>query len=158
MVVSSLSKWLPWREYLFPFLYSPCVLNVCFIFSVAMITLLGDGLQALYPLDHVTSRLLCFCLMIPFEFLPLRKLSAASLIGIISCASLVIIVLYDGFAKIEQPGSLWDPMVSSRKKPCSFPVLLSPGMFVIDCINIGLRNSQQRCCLQIGTMCHSALD
>lgn len=128
-----------------------------------MITLLGDGLQALYPLDHVTSRLLCFCLMTPFEFLPLRKLSAASLLGIVSCASLVIIVLYDGFSKTEQPGSLWNPMVSSSRlktKPCPFPVLLislSPGMFVIDCINIGLRNSQQRCCLQIGTMCHSAL-
>lgn len=128
-----------------------------------MITLLGDGLQALYPLDHVTSRLLCFCLVTPFEFLPLRKLSAASLLGIISCASLVIIVLYDGFSKTEQPGSLWNPMVSSREKPCSFPVLISlslfsPGMFVIDCINIGLRNSLQRCCLRIYTMCHSALD
>ncbi|KAI9319192.1 transmembrane amino acid transporter protein-domain-containing protein [Dichotomocladium elegans] len=81
--------------------------------AVAMITLLGDGLQALYPnLDLVTSRILCFVLMTPFEFFPLRKLSVASLIGIISCMSLVIIVLVDGLSKQEQPGSLWDPMAT----------------------------------------------
>lgn len=80
--------------------------------SVAMITLLGDGLQAVYPeMDLVTSRLLCFCLMTPFEFFPLRQLSMASLLGIVSCASLVLVVLVDGFCKHEQPGSLWDPMV-----------------------------------------------
>ena len=77
-----------------------------------MVTLLGDGLQALYPsLDLVTSRILCFCLMTPFEFLSLRKLSVASLFGIISCVSLMVIVLFDGLSKTTQPGSLWDPMV-----------------------------------------------
>lgn len=78
-----------------------------------MVTLLGDGLQALYRLDLVTSRIICFVIMTPFEFFPLRKLSIASLIGIISCASLVIIVLFDGLTKHEKPGSLWDPMASS---------------------------------------------
>lgn len=87
--------------------------------SVAMITLLGDGLQAVYPkMDLVTSRLLCFCLMTPFEFFPLRQLSMASLLGIVSCASLVVVVLVDGFCKQEHPGSLWDPMV--RKAERSF--------------------------------------
>ncbi|CDS03033.1 hypothetical protein LRAMOSA00435 [Lichtheimia ramosa] len=98
--------------------------------AVAMITLLGDGLQALYPLDHVTSRLLCFCLMTPFEFLPLRKLSAASLLGIISCASLVIIVLYDGFSKIEQPGSLWNPMPTEMLPSNWYHVPLSFGLMM----------------------------
>lgn len=119
LLVASFSlKWPPWREYihtiLVPFVCRTHLVS-SYIYSVAMITLLGDGLQALYPIDHVTSRLLCFCLMTPFEFLPLRKLSAASLLGIISCASLVIIVLYDGFSKTEQPGSLWNPMVSKLK-------------------------------------------
>ncbi|KAI9322401.1 transmembrane amino acid transporter protein-domain-containing protein [Dichotomocladium elegans] len=99
--------------------------------AVAMITLLGDGLQALYPMDHVTSRLLCFCLMTPFEFLPLRKLSAASLFGIVSCVSLVVIVLYDGFSKTEQPGSIWNPMPTEilpsdpSKIPLSFGLMMA---------------------------------
>lgn len=79
-----------------------------------MVALLGDGLQALFPsVDFVSSRLYCFFLMAPFLFFPLRKLSVASFIGIVSCVSLVIIVLFDGFSKNDKPGSLWDPMVGS---------------------------------------------
>ncbi|KAG2222635.1 hypothetical protein INT45_008299 [Circinella minor] len=100
--------------------------------GVAMVTLLGDGLQALYPsLDLVTSRILCFCLMTPFEFLSLRKLSVASLFGIISCVSLMVIVLFDGLSKTTQPGSLWDPMETEllpsdpSRIPLSFGLMMA---------------------------------
>lgn len=77
-----------------------------------MATLLGDGLQVLWDdLDIISARLLSFVVLVPFLFLPIRHLALTSLIGIISCASLVIIVLYDGFSKNTRPGSLWDPMV-----------------------------------------------
>ncbi|KAI9258090.1 transmembrane amino acid transporter protein-domain-containing protein [Phascolomyces articulosus] len=100
--------------------------------GVAMVTLLGDGLQALYPsLDFVTSRILCFCLMTPFEFLSLRKLSVASLFGIISCVLLMVIVLFDGLSKTTQPGSLWDPMETEllpsdpSRIPLSFGLMMA---------------------------------
>ncbi|KAI8136681.1 transmembrane amino acid transporter protein-domain-containing protein [Fennellomyces sp. T-0311] len=100
--------------------------------GVAMVTLLGDGLQALYPsLDFVTSRILCFCLMTPFEFLSLRKLSVASLFGIISCVMLMVIVLFDGLSKNTQPGSLWDPMETEllpsdpSRIPLSFGLMMA---------------------------------
>ncbi|KAI9497956.1 transmembrane amino acid transporter protein-domain-containing protein [Zychaea mexicana] len=100
--------------------------------GVAMVTLLGDGLQALYPsLDFVTSRILCFCLMAPFEFLSLRKLSVASLFGIISCVLLMVIVLFDGLSKTTQPGSLWDPMETEllpsdpSRIPLSFGLMMA---------------------------------
>lgn len=77
-----------------------------------MVVLLGDAIQSLYPdLELIPTRLISFVVLTPTLFFPIRHLAYASLIGIISCASLVVIVLYDGFSKTDKPGSLWDPMV-----------------------------------------------
>ncbi|CEP12079.1 hypothetical protein [Parasitella parasitica] len=81
--------------------------------GVAMIVLLGDGIQSLFPeLDLLRTRLLSLCILTPTVFLPIKKLAYTSLIGIIACISLVIIVLYDGLSKEQRPGSLFDPMAS----------------------------------------------
>jgi vesicular inhibitory amino acid transporter len=91
-----------------------------------MVVLLGDGIQTLFPeIDMVTVRIFSFIVLTPMLFLPIRKLAYTSLMGIISCASLVIIVLYDGFSKTSKPGSLLDPMVkknnNTRKRGKSLP-------------------------------------
>ncbi|KAI9027205.1 transmembrane amino acid transporter protein-domain-containing protein [Phycomyces nitens] len=78
---------------------------------VAMIVLLGDGIQSLWPnMELITTRIISFTILTPMMFLPIRKLAYTSLIGIISCVSLVLIVVYDGLTKEAQPGSLLDPM------------------------------------------------
>ena len=78
-----------------------------------MVVLLGDGIESLFPsIDMVSIRIASFIVLTPMLFLPIRKLAYTSLIGIISCACLVTIVIYDGISKKEKPGSLSDPMVS----------------------------------------------
>jgi hypothetical protein len=80
---------------------------------VAMVVLLGDGVQTLFPhVNMMTIRVASFVVLTPMLFLPIRKLAYTSLIGILSCSFLVVIVLYDGLSKKERPGSLIDPMVS----------------------------------------------
>lgn len=77
-----------------------------------MVVLLGDGIESLFPnVDMFTIRVGSFLVLTPMLFLPIRKLAYTSLIGIISCACLVTIVLYDGFSKKTKPGSLIEPMV-----------------------------------------------
>ncbi|KAI8393933.1 transmembrane amino acid transporter protein-domain-containing protein [Radiomyces spectabilis] len=79
--------------------------------GVAMVVLLGDGIQSLFrSMSMLTIRLISFSVLTPMLFLPIRKLAYTSLIGIISCACLVVIVIVDGLSKKTQPGSLWDPM------------------------------------------------
>jgi hypothetical protein len=94
---------------IFPNMY---ILIYIYVKSVAMIVLLGDGLQSLFPqLDITATRIISFLILTPTVFLPIKKLAYTSLIGIIACISLVIIVLYDGLSKTVKPGSLFDPMV-----------------------------------------------
>lgn len=86
--------------------------NAYFFFSVAMVVLLGDGIESLFPnVDMFSIRVGSFIVLTPMLFLPIRKLAYTSLIGIISCACLVTIVIYDGVSKKTKPGSLIEPMV-----------------------------------------------
>ncbi|KAG1115956.1 hypothetical protein G6F42_013817 [Rhizopus arrhizus] len=100
--------------------------------GVAMIVLLGDGIQSLFPeLDLIRTRVLSLCILTPTVFLPIKKLAYTSLIGIIGCVSLVIIVLYDGLSKEQRPGSLFDPMDTEivpndiSNLPLSFGLIMS---------------------------------
>ncbi|KAI8636937.1 transmembrane amino acid transporter protein-domain-containing protein [Parasitella parasitica] len=100
--------------------------------GVAMIVLLGDGIQSLFPeLDLISTRILSLCILTPTVFLPIKKLAYTSLIGIIACVSLVIIVLYDGLSKEQRPGSLFDPMDTEiipndiSNLPLSFGLIMS---------------------------------
>ncbi|RUS32491.1 transmembrane amino acid transporter protein-domain-containing protein [Jimgerdemannia flammicorona] len=83
--------------------------------SVALVILFSDTVKSLFPdLDMVIIHFGAFLILTPTVFLPIRNLSYASLIGIISAASLVIVIMYDGLSKNERPGSLRDPMVCFR--------------------------------------------
>ncbi|RUP45844.1 transmembrane amino acid transporter protein-domain-containing protein [Jimgerdemannia flammicorona] len=78
-----------------------------------------------------TIHLGAFLILTPMVFLPVRNLSYTSLIGIISAASLVVVVMYDGLSKDERPGSLRDPMDTDifpsdwKTVPLSFGLIMS---------------------------------
>lgn len=84
------------------------------LFRVAMVILLGDAIQSLFPvIPMVSTRLISFFILTPTLFFPIRQLAYASFIGIVSCICLLVIVMYDGLNKYEAPGSLWDPAVKN---------------------------------------------
>lgn len=51
--------------------------------------------------------------MIPTIFLPLSLLSYTSILGLLSTALILVVVLIDGTFKKETPGSFWDPADTS---------------------------------------------
>ncbi|KAI9471972.1 MAG: transmembrane amino acid transporter protein-domain-containing protein [Benjaminiella poitrasii] len=120
--------------------------------GVAMIVLLGDGIQSLFPhLDVVKTRVISLIILTPTVFLPIKRLAYTSLIGIIGCISLVIIVLYDGFTKPTRPGSLFDPMDTEiipsdlSHLPLSFGLIMSgfAGHAVFPSIYRNMENPKQ---------------
>lgn len=64
-------------------------------------------------------------------FVPLRLISYASAIGIISTIFLIFVVFYDGFSKPTAPGSLYDPaptdvaVTDSMKLGAAFGLFMS---------------------------------
>ncbi|KAI7906777.1 transmembrane amino acid transporter protein-domain-containing protein [Cokeromyces recurvatus] len=120
--------------------------------GVAMIVLLGDGIQSLFPdLDIINTRLISLCILTPTIFLPIKKLAYTSLIGIIGCISLVFIVLYDGLTKFNKPGSLYEPMDTElipndlSQLPLSFGLIMSgfAGHAVFPSIYRDMKNPKQ---------------
>ncbi|KAI8369827.1 transmembrane amino acid transporter protein-domain-containing protein [Choanephora cucurbitarum] len=98
--------------------------------GVALIVLLGDGLQSLFPhLSLVQTRMISLVVLLPTVFLPIKKLAYTSLVGIVACICLVMIVLYDGLSKSEKPGSILDPMETeffpAHPSPLSFGLIMS---------------------------------
>lgn len=82
-------------------------------YSVALVVLLGDGIQSLFPgYDTLTVRGISWLVVTPMLFLPVRQLSYTSLFGIVSAGALLVIMLFDGLTKQEAPGSLLEPAVS----------------------------------------------
>ncbi|CEP15701.1 hypothetical protein [Parasitella parasitica] len=78
--------------------------------SVALVVLLGDGIDALFPGFSLKEiRLLSFVILTPMLFLPVRHLSYSSLLGIISAFSIIIVIIVDGVTKKTAPGSLIEP-------------------------------------------------
>ncbi|KAI7868218.1 transmembrane amino acid transporter protein-domain-containing protein [Mucor mucedo] len=99
--------------------------------GVAMVVLLGDGIESLFPnIDMLSIRIGSFIVLTPMLFLPIRKLAYTSLIGIISCACLVTIVLYDGISKKTKPGSLIEPMDTEIIPSVMYNVPLSFGLMM----------------------------
>jgi vesicular inhibitory amino acid transporter len=86
------------------------------VYRVAMAILLGDGLETLFDLDLITTRLISFCVLTPMTFLPISKLAYTSVIGVFSSLFMVAIVVLDGLTKPTKPGSLWDPKVRQIQK------------------------------------------
>ncbi|KAI9498695.1 transmembrane amino acid transporter protein-domain-containing protein [Zychaea mexicana] len=100
--------------------------------SVAMVILLGDGLNSLFPgFDIVSLRIASFLILTPMLFFPVRYLSYSSLLGIISAVSIILVMLYDGFTKVTSPGSLIEPADTSilpndyMKLPLSFGLIMA---------------------------------
>ncbi|KAI8880967.1 hypothetical protein K501DRAFT_223902, partial [Backusella circina FSU 941] len=78
--------------------------------SVALVVLLTDGLESLFPgFDRLTLSCISFLILTPTLFIPVRHLSYTSLLGILSTLSLVGVVIYDGVTKLDAPGSLHEP-------------------------------------------------
>ncbi|CAO3597696.1 unnamed protein product [Absidia cylindrospora] len=101
-----------------------------FTLGVAMAILLGDGLETLFGLDMITTRLISFCVLTPMTFLPISKLAYTSVIGVFSSVFLVLIVALDGLTKHTRPGSLWDPMETEWIPSEPFNIPLSFGLLM----------------------------
>ncbi|RAL08381.1 putative transporter [Aspergillus homomorphus CBS 101889] len=100
---------------------------------VALVVLFADSLQALIPgLSLLHWKVICGLMLIPLNFLPLRLLSVTSILGILSCTSIVLIICIDGLLKTTPPGSLLQPARTSLLPdnwgtlPLSFGLIMSP--------------------------------
>ncbi|PYH30517.1 putative transporter [Aspergillus neoniger CBS 115656] len=100
---------------------------------VALVVLFADSLQALIPgLSLLQWKIVCGLLLVPLNFLPLRLLSVTSILGILSCTSIVIITCIDGLTKPTAPGSLLQPARTYllpdnwATLPLSFGLIMSP--------------------------------
>lgn len=84
-----------------------------FYFSVALVVLLSDGIDSLFPgHDPILIRVISFFILTPTLFIPVRHLSYTSLLGILSVFSLLFVIIYDGLSKPTAPGSLHEMAVS----------------------------------------------
>lgn len=100
---------------------------------VALVVLFGDSLHLLVPAWGVTEwKIVAGVISIPLAFVPLRYLGLTSLLGVISCFSIVVLVFAAGFSKVSGPGSLLDPAVTYwfpnnwMTLPLSVGLLMSP--------------------------------
>ncbi|KAI8087769.1 transmembrane amino acid transporter protein-domain-containing protein [Gilbertella persicaria] len=75
--------------------------------SVALVVLLSDGIESLFPGHNpFLIRLVSFAILTPTLYIPIRHLSYTSLLGILSVISLLAVIIYDGLSKPTAPGSL----------------------------------------------------
>ncbi|KAI1797799.1 transmembrane amino acid transporter protein-domain-containing protein [Ganoderma leucocontextum] len=85
-----------------------------FTVSVALVTLYGDSLHTVIPTySSDTFKILGLAILIPAVLMPLSVLSFASIIGIFSLMAVIGIIVFDGFTKVDSPGSLWSPAATS---------------------------------------------
>ncbi|KAJ5263758.1 Amino acid transporter transmembrane [Penicillium angulare] len=111
------------------FLFCLELLGAC----VALVVLFADSLYALIPgLSIFQWKIVCGVVLIPLNFLPLRLLSVTSILGIISCTSIVILICVDGLIKPDSPGSLQQPANTYlfpqnwATVPLSFGLIMAP--------------------------------
>ncbi|OQD80741.1 hypothetical protein PENANT_c033G03188 [Penicillium antarcticum] len=111
------------------FLFCLELLGAC----VALVVLFADSLYALVPgLSILHWKIVCGVVLIPLNFLPLRFLSITSILGIISCTSIVALICIDGLVKPDTPGSLRQPANTFlfpdnwATIPLSFGLIMSP--------------------------------
>ncbi|KAG8856309.1 hypothetical protein FRB96_006460 [Tulasnella sp. 330] len=80
-----------------------------FAVSVILVVLFADSLHAVLPLYSAdTYKIIGLFIIIPTSFLPLRTLSFASILGVLSTFTLIVVLLGDGLGKKTAPGSLWE--------------------------------------------------
>ncbi|KAL2823969.1 transmembrane amino acid transporter protein-domain-containing protein [Aspergillus cavernicola] len=100
---------------------------------VALVVLFADSLHVLFPgLSIPQWQIICGLMLIPLSFVPLRFLSVTSILGILSCTSIVVTICIDGFIKPHAPGSLREPAQTYLfpenwgTLPLSFGLIMSP--------------------------------
>jgi len=75
--------------------------------NVALVILFADSMNSLLPVLNVLQwKILVSVGLIPLNFVPFKKLSISSVIGIFCCIGIIIIVFVDGLIKPQKPGSL----------------------------------------------------
>ncbi|KAL4985662.1 transmembrane amino acid transporter protein-domain-containing protein [Aspergillus falconensis] len=111
------------------FLFCLELLGAC----VALVVLFADSLHVLFPGLSITQwQTICGLMLVPLSFVPLRLLSVTSILGILSCTSIVAITCIDGFIKPHAPGSLREPAQTYLfpenwgTLPLSFGLIMSP--------------------------------
>jgi vesicular inhibitory amino acid transporter len=105
---------------------------------VALVVLFADSLHVLVPgLSIFQWKMICGAMLIPLNFVPLRFLSVTSILGILSCTSIVLLTFIDGLIKPDAPGSLLQPSRtylfpdSWSTVPLSFGLIMCKSMFEI---------------------------
>ncbi|KAL4787772.1 transmembrane amino acid transporter protein-domain-containing protein [Aspergillus varians] len=111
------------------FLFCLELLGAC----VALVVLFADSLHVLFPeLSIPQWQIICGLMLVPLSFVPLRLLSVTSILGILSCTSIVAIICIDGLIKPHAPGSLREPAQTYLfpenwgTLPLSFGLIMSP--------------------------------
>ncbi|KAL4883105.1 transmembrane amino acid transporter protein-domain-containing protein [Aspergillus karnatakaensis] len=111
------------------FLFCLELLGAC----VALVVLFADSLHVLLPgLSIPQWQMICGLMLVPLSFVPLRFLSVTSILGILSCTSIVAIICIDGLFKPHPPGSLREPAQTYLfpenwgTLPLSFGLIMSP--------------------------------
>ncbi|OBZ79209.1 Vacuolar amino acid transporter 1 [Grifola frondosa] len=102
-----------------------------FTVSVALVTLFADSLCAVMPAYSAdTYKLAGLIFLIPAVMLPLSVLSYTSVLGIFSMMLIIGVILFDGFAKPDSPGSLWSPADTSLGVDNLVQLGISFGLFM----------------------------
>ncbi|KAF0558221.1 Solute carrier family 32 [Gigaspora margarita] len=79
--------------------------------AVSLVILIGDSLQLLFPdISLISLKIIAWVILMPLGFIDLKYLASFSCLGILTTIILAIIVIIDGFARDERPGSLFNPM------------------------------------------------
>ncbi|GBB94546.1 hypothetical protein RclHR1_02380005 [Rhizophagus clarus] len=120
--------------------------------GVALVILIGDSLHTIFPdVPLNLLKVIAWFIMTPLTMIAIRYLSYFSLLGIISAVCLVNVMVIDGFAKREQPGSLVDPMdtdwfpIQWYNVPMSFGLIMAgfTGHAVFPSVYRDMKNPKQ---------------
>lgn len=104
-----------------------------FAVSVILVVLFSDSLHEVLPsYSSNTYKYFGLLVIIPTSFMPLRVLSFASILGVLSTFMLIFVLLEDGTTKMTTPGSLWEsaptewwPKGAMTSVPISFGLFMA---------------------------------
>ncbi|KAG8903037.1 hypothetical protein FRB99_003807 [Tulasnella sp. 403] len=104
-----------------------------FAVSVILVVLFSDSLHEVVPQYSSNSyKVLGLLVIIPTSFFPLRVLSFASILGVLSTFMLIFVLIVDGTTKRHAPGSMWDgaptewwPAHAAKSVPITFGLFMA---------------------------------
>ncbi|KAI3405155.2 hypothetical protein KGF56_002111 [Candida oxycetoniae] len=98
--------------------------------GVTLIILFSDSFIGVLSNNELTNKMITFCILTPFTFLPLPILSIFSLFGIMSTISITILVMVCGLIKQTSPGSLIQVMPTNLWPSSTSDLLLAVGILL----------------------------